>query len=317
MLHGMIPAAFFATLLRRYLDSLSESPDYNISSSSVGCLGTSAVLATVGMAAYGLARLSKKKPEIQSSEAETKEIRSSTPQKKESCLQMIRKPKPKRIKKKRHRKNKQWLLDHMRYYKSKYGRQIGKLMNQFLGIPLAEPPMAEPVDLDNSDEEIVDDDSFKVFGSFPYSGGSNHRNNVLDDIYNEDNVVASKDHFADDGEDTELSEMIRKRSSSLDLKELLRDNFEIQMNKQCSRRVSDRSHRSRTSSGSYKSYCSDKTTVPNSRSSSKKSRSSSKKSRFNRRSKKTTDRITPRNSRQHLSVRRNTRSGRCYNGSTA
>lgn len=113
----------------------------------------------------------------------------------------------------------------MRHYKSKYGRQIGRLMNQLLGVPFSEPSTTEPMELDISDEEEEPEaNSLEVFDHPPYS--SNSYTARADD--RKDSTTASKDIFEDDDEDLTT----RKRSSSSDLKNLLRDNFEMQRKRQ-------------------------------------------------------------------------------------
>ncbi|XP_044748439.1 uncharacterized protein LOC123309399 isoform X2 [Coccinella septempunctata] len=321
MLHGMIPAAFFATLLRRYLDSLSECSEYTTPPpSSVGCLGTSAAIATVGMAIYGLSRLSKKKVQLQVPE-NNEMIRPPTPQKKEPSLRVNRKPTPKKVTRP-HRKGKKWFMKHMRHYKSKYGRQIGKFMNQILGVPFTEPSITEPLDLGGSDEDDCEEDSSEVFDISSYNEDTDDRCAIANKTFIEENkMTPPKELFDDNYEDMNNepdthADTVRKKNSSLDLKDLLRDNFEMQKKRRNERRESSGSFQSRSSTGSYLSRCSEDTLIRHSRSSSKKNILSSKRSRSSSRSrsKKSSKRFKSKRQRS-TSIPRKTRSGRCYNNS--
>ncbi|KAL3267444.1 hypothetical protein HHI36_011570 [Cryptolaemus montrouzieri] len=195
MLHGMIPAAFFATLLRRYLDSLVETPEYATSSATF-TLGTSAAFATAGIAIYGFGLLSKNQKPDELIE-NNKELEVTETAQEDSHRKVKKRRSRNRIRRRQH-KGKQWFLKNMKHYKSKYGRKI---------------------------------------------------------------------------------EVVRKRSSSLDLKDLLKENFERQKNRRSSRRSSSLSERSNKSSNSQK-YASNRS--PRNRSRSNNSKFSSKRSTHDR-----------------------------------
>ncbi|KAK9870848.1 hypothetical protein WA026_009812 [Henosepilachna vigintioctopunctata] len=327
MLHGMIPAAFFATLMRRYLDSLVETQEYvNSSSALTSYLGPSAVLATAGFAVYGLTRLKKHSPVI----SEIKELKLPIPESNTapSSAQHLRKKATRTRIRKRRRKGKQWFLKNMRHYKSKYGRRIGKLMNQLLGKPFTESP-TEPIDTDDSDDEhsddfqnnLYEDDSENDYLKNPIEQTSVDQifpddfSCQISNLNEDDSVVASKDDF-DEGD--ESAQLAGERRSSLDLKDLLRENFERQkMRKRGGRSsVSGHSRRSSRSRNSSKSdsHRSRSSSLHNGYNSQKLSRRRSKSQKYNKRP---SVNHSERSYSHGKNVTKKTRSGKCYDTMTS